>query len=105
MRTSRNTNHYLYDVSFALYYTQILFTNTTSQTNHDIDGLYPEDRALLQIHKKLKESSMCRYPIANREECSDWHKHCVVKVSFQAEASLLWKINFQYYLWIVCARV
>lgn len=71
MRTSRNTNHYLYDVSFALYYTRILFTNTTSQINHDSDGLYPEDRALLLIHSKLQESSMYLFPVIDRGICTE----------------------------------
>jgi hypothetical protein len=91
MRAASSSNHYLCEVSFTLYFSRTLFAHVIHQIQEDRDKLYPDERALLQIHVHLKQATTACFPLEHSPSCPAWHKKCLVRVSSALLASQLWK--------------
>jgi hypothetical protein len=95
MQTAKNTNSYLYDVTFTLYRARTLFTETMKRIDEDRDGLYPVARALTKLHGHMFKTKTCSHVIARSSHCLDWHKFCAIKVNSQIAALQFWKNEVQ----------
>ena len=69
------------EMSYTSFYLRRCFTSTQMNIKRDEDGLLPDSRGLLEVHKYVRVPRyFYREPVENQKNCEFWHRDCVVVV-------------------------
>lgn len=92
-RTS--TNQKSNEISYTSYFLRQCFTITYNIIQKDLEGILPNSRGLLQIHKHLRlPSNLYKAPAENIVVCDYWHDDCVMVVHSQQLVRELSKVFY-----------
>lgn len=82
------------EVTFSDFFARYWFTKMYKLVEVDGDGLFPESRALMDVHKYLQTPSEAQRITLMRSPliCEQWHESCVIVVPSSDIALQIWKL-------------